>query len=283
MQPKKLQDRRLEGIKAFTLIELLVVIAIIAILASLLLPALAKAKTKGQGIVCMSNSKQLSLAWTLYSLDFNDRLVPNTFDANAWIDGAQWELSSDLANFDRGMDAATNKSWIDKGKLWKYNTSYGIYTCPADPLWPPKGKNKVKRVRSFSMQGRMGGDPALFDSLTTGKYPHKSWSKASDIKNPSPSGALVFIDESEYVIDDAYFIVDAFSPNTWQNYPSSRHNRGGDMSFADGHSEVHHWVGPSVPGFKNTGGFVTISAANAQDKTDLNWMQRLFVLDDVPD
>ena len=133
------------------------------------------------------------------------------------------------------------------------------------------------------MQGRMGGPEQLFDDLTGGKVPHKSWAKFSQIKNPSPSGALVFIDESEYVIDDGYFIVDAFSPNKWQNYPSSRHGGAGDMSFADGHSEVRKWKGGSMRTFKSTGGNVTFSNADPKDKVDLEWVQRKFVEEDVRD
>jgi prepilin-type N-terminal cleavage/methylation domain-containing protein/prepilin-type processing-associated H-X9-DG protein len=213
----------------FTLIELLVVIAIIAILAAMLLPALSRAKLKAQAISCLSNTKQLTMCWILYSNDNGERLIHNYLQDQtyAWVRGDVNAAPGD-----------TNVANIQNGKLFQYNTSLGIYVCPADDYKRSNGQ-RIVRVRSFSMSGQMNSDVDWVNP----RYPLRR--KTSDIVNPSPSGALVFLDESTITLEDSYFAIQVDN-RVWQNSPSDRHNRGANFSFADGHSEIFKWLEPKT-------------------------------------
>src|SRR5579864_4497843 len=139
---------------AFTLIELLVVIAIIAILAAMILPALAKAKTKAQGIYCLNNEKELTLAWLQYADDNQNNLVPNhdggVTDYNlSWVPG--W------LDFQPNNTDNTNVNYLMLSKIAPYTKTKSIYKCPADIYNCKEGGQMLARVRSVSMNGFIEG------------------------------------------------------------------------------------------------------------------------------
>jgi prepilin-type N-terminal cleavage/methylation domain-containing protein/prepilin-type processing-associated H-X9-DG protein len=236
--------------RAFTLIELLVVVAIIAILAALLLPALARSRLKAQMIQCMSNSRQMMLAWRQYVDDNADR-VPSAYgNPGVWIPDTTMTWSGNARQDGSNPDNWDVTLMVQPSLLWPYcGNNLGLWRCPGDNQYPclvPSGPlvgQMLPRQRSMSMLSWFNSSDAQDSGPGFTVY-----QKLSQVVNPGPAMTIVFLDERCDSINDGEWCSGMFGwpdqPGSWRivDFPGSYHGGACGVAFTDGHSECHKWM-----------------------------------------
>ncbi len=264
---------------AFTLIELLVVIALIAILISMLLPALGKGKLKAQGLQCMNGHRQLALAWRMYADDNNESLLYASEDpwnadsyAGAWVTGTLDFNGNNPSNWDPNQD-------IMKSPMWPYcGKGLAIWKCPADKSTVVVNGETKPRVRSMSMNvflGGWGGTDGHWGSIFSD---YLIYTKFSQLVQPGPAKVFVFLDMREDSIDMGNFAPrmsgwpDQSSQYGFYDLPGFYHHLSCGFSFADGHSEIHRWRDPRTTPPLVQGGLIPDMFVTP-DNQDVSWLQ----------
>jgi prepilin-type N-terminal cleavage/methylation domain-containing protein len=256
---------RVSGHEAgFTLIELLVVIAIIGILAAMLLPVLSSAKKRAQGAQCLSNLKQVTTGWMLYTDENRDHYPPNSAmghnhppvgedNANpSWVAGV---LTVDTDNY-AGVDDNTNSTkltgaaYVSYGSIGQYTKNPSVYHCPGDVS--ADFDSSLPRVRSISMNGWFNPGTTNSSDSEYWTEPFQKFKSPSDIHLKATSDIFVFLDERSESINDGWLWVATGGYNsdgtvTADNLeigdlPAIYHNKCSAFSFADGHCDLHHWI-----------------------------------------
>lgn len=285
---------------AFTLIELLAAISIIVVLAALLLPALARGKSKARITYCLGSKHQLALGWLLYAHDNDDNLPYNSANeiayGPAWYPEAlNWVYPPDYMSWWAGYTVVTNTSILvddSLSSLGKYVSHQpAVYHCPADQFLSPmeRAAGWTQRARSISMNlevgdglawdGRRKRDSLIYnyEDASQNYHPSHYFTRLTELVRLSPTMACVFLDEHPDSIGGTSFD-QVYVPSVihWTHLPANYHDRGCTFSFADGHAEYKKWLVPNTlePVTYYPWDYPLHPEEETKDRRDYEWMAR---------
>jgi prepilin-type N-terminal cleavage/methylation domain-containing protein/prepilin-type processing-associated H-X9-DG protein len=262
----------------FTLIELLVVIAVIAILMAILMPALNRAKEQGKRASCLSNLKQLTLAWSMY-IDQNDEKLVNG-DTREYTSMYNPGLTFTESHYnekpwvERDWDTTATKAVkiqaIEQGALYPYVNTLKIYRCSTVERKTADAYNAVSEtMRTYAIMDSMNCKGWVATSKDM-----KMLKKRGDIKEPAFRAVMVDDGGTGMSALGGFttrsLLVVRSGNQSWWDPPPVRHGEGTNWSFADGHSDYHKWEDPRTIEFgKQTR--PTANSAQQPDNPDLIW------------
>jgi prepilin-type processing-associated H-X9-DG protein len=264
----------------------LVVIAVVGVLSSVLLPALAKAKAKGQAIYCLNNVRQLNIAWMIYAHDNNDVLAYNlgaTEIQQMLARGQRFNWANSVLNWELDADN-TNHSLNTQAALGQYVArNPRVFKCPADSVLSAIQKQAgwTERSRSISMNAMVGDAGEFTRGGTNVNNPsYRQFLKRGQFE--SASDIFVFIEEHPDSINDGYFL-NRWGKPTWTDLPASFHRGSANLSYADGHAETHRWLLPSTkpPARPDAAGLPFALGDN--ERADFYWLLRRTSTDEDVD
>jgi prepilin-type N-terminal cleavage/methylation domain-containing protein len=274
--------------KAFTLIELLVVIAIIALLLSVLTPALRKVKKQAQAVVCLANMKSMAAVWHSYAMDNNEKMVnghvsrfTNT-PSRYWVEPPQTNAGVYTGNNAESGGTITieeEQNGIRKGTLFPYLDAVDAYHCPAERSKQLFGTDG-SFWNSYSITGLMNGESCketykLYQPNATSGWDVNGVLKVSEIVNPG--SRVVFLENA----DRRGWLMGSWLMNyktpSWNDPFAIWHGTSKPMSplgFADGHAENHTWVDKTT---YDNAQFTSFTAnPPADQREDIEYMRRAY-------